>query len=134
MYGAVEQLDVSGVSLTITPIPAIPMLRLTRRVAAALAAQKSIASTVTMIAKSDAKANDEAFWIGVVEQIVTAIDGALLDDFLKEASKVVKLSATPKVTGEAVFSVFDGDLLGLFTVLYHVVKVSGFSSTLFENR
>jgi hypothetical protein len=132
---AYEQIEIAGHTVTITPIPALPMLRLTRRIAAALAAQKLLASTATTIAKTatpssgSLSADETSFWLGFVEQVVVAIDGALLDDFLTEAGKVVVIN---NIRGKDVFSLFDGNMLGLISVLYHVLRISGFSHTLLE--
>jgi hypothetical protein len=132
-----EQLEIAGFTVTITPIPAVPMLRLTRRMAAALAAQKMLVATGASVAQMPASVvtsdtllpEHVPLMLGFVEQVIGALDGALLDDFLVEAGKQVVIN---NVRGKEAFAVFDGNLIGLMTVLYHVLRISGFSHTLRE--
>jgi len=131
-----EQIDINGIDIVFTPIPAIPMLKIAHRFGQALAREKALVGIVESASKAlapttagkDEEVSPEAtkVLLGFVETVFLSVDAKLLTDFLAEAAKVIALPGNTARKGEALFAVFDGDVAGLVTCLYHVLRVSGF--------
>lgn len=136
----IERLDIHGLQVTVTPIPAIPMLKIAHRVGQAVARERALTAVVSDMQTIDKDAFAKLAQAGegvddsqakiiltFVERLFTIIDTAMLDDLLREAGKVISING---VTGAAALSMFDGDLQGLALCLYNVLRVSGFFGTL----